>query len=130
MLEIIFALCAYTDLKYRKIPDFLIILIGIYAVFFSPIYPYERVGGFMLCFIALTTLAIITKKIKGGDVKFLSVCAGALGITRFLYVLILTTALSLIYSILRQKNSVPLAFMFAGGYALINVLKMLDGGYF
>ncbi len=124
MLETLLLLCAYTDYRYRKIPNIYIVLLCAYAVFFSSVSTLERVEGFVLCLFCMIFILHISNKIKGGDIKFLLSTAGALGLAYFTYALFVTTAISVIYSIIKNKKSIPLAFVFFIGYVSIRILEM------
>ena len=111
------------DYKYRKIPNIIILMIFGWALFFSSAPIFERVAGFLVTAIPLFILAITTGKIKGGDYKFLVVCAGALGISVFVKVMISTVIISLIWTFFKKEDSVPLAFDFMLGYVVILILQ-------
>lgn len=110
------------DYKKRKIPDYLVVLILIWALIFGSVPLFERVAGIFVTAIPLLVFALITGKLKGGDYKFLVVCAGALGIDVFVMVLFLTVIISLLWSFSRKEESVPLAFAFMLGYTINLIL--------
>ena len=118
---LIFA-CGMIDYKYRKIPNIMIILVAAWSLFFSSALPFERVAGFLVTAIPLFILAITTGKIKGGDYKFLVVCAAALGISVFIKTLFFAVIIAIGWSFLRHEDSVPLAFVFMGGYLIFSIL--------
>jgi Flp pilus assembly protein protease CpaA len=111
------------DYKYRKIPDTIIFLIFAWVLFFSSATSFERIAGFLVTAVPLFIFAFTTGKLKGGDYKFLVVCAGALGISFFVEVLISTVVISLIWTFLKSEDSVPLAFNFMLGYIAILILQ-------
>ena len=121
-MDILLFLGGIIDFKYRKIPNWICIGIGLYAVFISNITPYERISAVFAVIIPLFIIAFATDKLKGGDVKYLSVCALALGITGFLPVLALTVLIALVWSVLTRQKSVPLAFMLMLGYTVNSVM--------
>ena len=130
MLELLLMICAYTDFRYRKIPNICVALIGLYAFFISPVYVYEKVAGFVLCFICMLIIYTQSKDMKGGDIKFLLVTAGALGMMNFTYTLLLATIIAVIYSITMRKKSVPLAFMFALGNVSLKLFELFQEACF
>ena len=111
------------DYKYRKIPDLIIFLIFCWALFFSSASSFERIAGFLVTALPLFIFALTTGKLKGGDYKFLVVCAGALGISVFVKVMISTVIISLIWTFFKKEDSVPLAFDFMLGYVVILILQ-------
>ena len=106
------------DYKYRKIPNLIIYLIFVWALFYSSADIFERVAGFVITAIPLFVLALTTGKIKGGDYKFLVACATALGMNIFVKVLGVTIVFAMIWSLIRRETSVPLAFVFMVGYVI------------
>ena len=121
-MDILLFLGGIIDFKYRKIPNWICIGIGLYAVFISHITPYEWISAVFAVIIPLFIIAFATDKLKGGDVKYLSVCALALGVTGFLPVLALTVLIALVWSVLTRQKSVPLAFMLMLGYTVNSVM--------
>lgn len=121
-MDILLFIGGIIDFKYRKIPNWICIGIGVYAVFVSNITPYERITAAFTVVMPLFIIALATDKLKGGDVKYLSVCALALGITGFLPVLALTALIALVWSILTRQKSVPLAFVLMLGYTVNSVI--------
>ena len=118
MLGIILAIAAFTDFKYRKIPNGIDFLLGIYAVFFSGASVYDRMAGFLLTAGTVCALLFAGGKIKGGDAKFLSFCAAAAGLCEFVPILTLSCLLAAVWCIVRKEKSVPLAFVFFAAYLL------------
>jgi len=109
------------DLMKRKIPNIIDIMILLWAVFFSKIDLYEKAVGFVFTALILLIVSCFVSAIKGGDVKFLIVCAAALGLTVFAKVLLFTCFISVLWSIIKKEKSVPLAFTFMLAY-FINLL--------
>lgn len=110
------------DFKYRKIPNGLVFAICIYALLFSRVSAFERLAGFLAAALPLFILAMATDKLKGGDIKFLSACAVALGLTVFLKTLFFATIAAIIWSVVKKEKSVPLAYVFVVGYLLRFIL--------
>ena len=122
-MGIILSICGCFDCKYRKIPNLFLALIAIGGfVFNKGITFYERVAGFLLTAIPLLALALAGGKIKGGDYKFLVVCSLALGISAFIQSLFFASGIAFLWSLLKKEKSVPLAFVFAVGYILNNLM--------
>ena len=121
MCVLIFA-SGLIDYKYRKIPNLIVFLIFGWALFFSSAPSFERIAGFLVTVIPLFVLAITTGKIKGGDYKFLVACATALGISVFIKTLVFAVIIAICWSLIRQQESVPLAFVFLGGYFIFSIL--------
>lgn len=118
MLGIILAFAAFTDFKYRKIPNGIDFLLVIYAVFFSGASVYDRIAGFLLTAGTVCVLLFAGGKIKGGDAKFLSICAAAAGLCEFVPILMLSYVIAAVWCIVRKEKSVPLAFVFFAAYLL------------
>lgn len=116
-MDILLFAVGLIDYKYRKIPNVLVLALGVYALFFSSAAPIERIAGFFVTAIPLFILAVSTGKIKGGDLKYLIVCAAAMGMMPFVWSLVFATVISVLWSLIRQEASVPLAFVFMLGYA-------------
>ena len=110
MLTVILITAGYLDLYYRKIPPFIILLLFIYAVLFSPILFIDKMCSFVLAALPLSICALVTDKLKGGDLKFIVMLAVAIGIVRLAWLLLSTTAYAIIYSVVKKEKSVPLAF--------------------
>ena len=110
MLTVILITAGYIDLYYRKIPPFIILLLFIYAVLFSPILFIDKMCSFVLAALPLSIFALVTDKLKGGDLKFIVMLAVAIGIVRLAWLLLSTTAYAIIYSVVKKEKSVPLAF--------------------
>lgn len=121
-MSFLILICGIIDYKYRKIPNVMIILIFLWALFFSSASGFERVAGFLITVIPLFILALTTKKIKGGDYKFLVACAAALGISTFIKVLTLAVIFASGWSLIKREKSVPLAFAFMIGYVVFLIL--------
>ena len=126
-MAILILISGIIDYRYRKIPDTINILIFVWALFFSSATIYERVAGFIVTAAPLFVLALATGKLKGGDYKFLVMCASALGMSVFVKILALAVLIAVPWSIAERKDSVPLAFVFMLGYAIFIIL--FEGGY-
>lgn len=116
MLAVILAFAAFCDFRYRKIPDEIDFLLGIYAVLISGAEVYDRMAGFLLTAGTMCLLQLASGKIKGGDVKFLALCAAADGLCAFVPVLVLSCVFALVWSAVKREKSVPLALMIFAGY--------------
>lgn len=121
-MDILIFASGLIDYKYRKIPNLIVLMIFAWALFFSSAPTFERVAGFIITAVPLFILAITTGKIKGGDYKFLVACATALGISVFIKSLAFAVILAIGWSFLKREESVPLAFVFLGGYFIFSIL--------
>ena len=126
MLTIILIIAGYTDLRYRKIPMFVILLVFIYAAVFSPVSIPTKISGLVLTALPLLILAVLTDKLKGGDFKFLAMLAFAMGIVRLAWLLLFTTGTAVIFSLIKKEKSVPLAFCTLLGWIMLNLFLHLN----
>lgn len=126
MLTIILIIAGYTDLRYRKIPMFVILLLFIYAAVFSPVSIPTKISGLVLTALPLLILAVLTDKLKGGDFKFLAMLAFAIGIVRLAWLLLFTTGAAVIFSLIKKEKSVPLAFCTLLGWIMLNLFLHLN----
>ncbi len=126
MLTIILIIAGYTDLRYRKIPMFVILLLFIYAAVFSPASISTKISGIVLTALPLLILAVLTDKLKGGDFKFLAMLAFAIGIVRLAWLLLFTTGAAVIFSLIKKEKSVPLAFCTLIGWIMLNLFLHLN----
>lgn len=126
MLTIILIIAGYTDLRYRKIPMFVILLLFIYAAVFSPVSIPTKISGLVLTALPLLILAVLTDKLKGGDFKFLAMLAFAMGIVRLAWLLLFTTGTAVIFSLIKKEKSVPLAFCTLLGWIMLNLFLHLN----
>lgn len=126
MLTIILIIAGYTDLRYRKIPMFVILLLFIYAAVFSPVSIPTKISGLVLTALPLLILAVLTDKLKGGDFKFLAMLAFAMGIVRLAWLLLFTTGAAVIFSLIKKEKSVPLAFCTLLGWIMLNLFLHLN----
>lgn len=126
MLTIILIIAGYTDLRYRKIPMFVILLLFIYAAVFSPVSIPTKISGLVLTALPLLILAVLTDKLKGGDFKFLAMLAFAIGIVRLAWLLLFTTGTAVIFSLIKKEKSVPLAFCTLLGWIMLNLFLHLN----
>lgn len=117
-MDILLFITGLIDYRYRKIPNIPVLMLGIYAVFFSGAAPISRAEGFIVTAVPLFIIAVSTGKLKGGDVKYLTACASAMGLIPFTWSLVFATGIAIIWSLITRETSVPLAFVFMLGYAL------------
>lgn len=125
MLTLILIVAGYMDLRYRKIPNYIILLLFIYAAVFSTIPAVWRICGFVLTALPLFTLAVMTDRIKGGDVKFLTMLAASVGIAELAQLLAITTVLAVVWSAVKNENSVPLAFCTLLGWIMLCGIRLV-----
>ena len=104
------------DLKYRKIPQYMPLIICIFGVLFNNVSVYERIVGLIIPAFPLFILALGEKKLNGGDIKYLASLGFSIGINSLAAVLFFAVIISLVYSMLYGKKSVPLAFVGFMGY--------------
>ena len=116
MLDVILITAGYIDLRYRKIPSVIILLLFIYSLTISPVSFYERMAGFLVGAVPMFCIAVITNKIKGGDVKFIAAVGAAIGLNSLVAVLCFTSLYAVVYSVVLKKKSVPLAFFVLLGW--------------
>ena len=116
MLAVMLITAGYIDLRYRKIPSVIILLLFIYALTISPVSFYERMAGFLVGAVPMFCIAVITNKIKGGDVKFIAAVGAAIGLNSLAAVLCFTSLYAVVYSVVLKKKSVPLAFFVLLGW--------------
>ena len=90
MLAVILISAGYIDLRYRKIPTVIILLLFIYALIISPVSLYERMAGFIVGVVPMFCIGVMTNKIKGGDVKFIAAVGAAIGLNSLAAVLCFT----------------------------------------
>lgn len=125
MLTLILITAGYTDLRYRKIPHYVILLLFIYAAVFSTIPVVYRICGFVLTALPLFILAVLTDRIRGGDVKFLTMLAASIGIANLARLLVLTTVFAVGWSAVKKEKSVPLAFCTLWGWIVLCGIKLV-----
>lgn len=125
MLTVILLIAGLIDLKYRKIPDFVILLLLLYAVLFNDMPNIVLLSSFLLTALPFLFFSILTDKLKGGDFKFLSALGMAFGITELMRVLAFTTGYAVIYSVVTKQKSVPLAFFVLLGYVSTGIQQIL-----
>ena len=117
-MDILLFITGLIDYRYRKIPNIPVLMLVIYAFFFSSAAPITRAEGFIVTAVPLFIIAVSTGKLKGGDVKYLIACASAMGLIPFTWSLVFATGIAIIWSLITRETSVPLAFVFMLGYAL------------
>jgi len=110
MITVILVTAGYIDLFHKKIPPFIVLLLFVYAVLFSQISAVEKVCGFVFTALPLFLIALVTDKIKGGDLKFIAMLGFAIGIVNLAWLLLFTMVYAIIYSVVKKEKSVPLAF--------------------
>ena len=122
---ILLCVCAYTDLRFRKIPDAIILMMLICGLLLSRAQLIERIAGLLLPAIPLFFIAIANKKIKGGDIKFLAVCGFYFGLTKLAAILIPTTLAGVLWTAVKKEKSLPLGFVFLIGYLLSMITERI-----
>ncbi len=129
MLTIILLIAGIIDLRYRKIPFFIILLLFIWVVlscFFIQSHLFiQALESFLVTALPLFFIGVVTDKLNGGDIKYLSVLSMALGITHFMWVLIFTTFYASVYSLITRQRSIPLAAFTFFGYVSVGFFKFL-----
>ncbi len=104
------------DFKYRKIPQYMPLIICIFGVLFNNVSVYERIVGLIIPAFPLFILALGEKKLNGGDIKYLASLGFSVGINSLTAILIFAVIISLVYSFMLKRESVPLAFVGFVGY--------------
>ncbi len=125
MLTLILAAAGYTDYKIRKIPNYIIALLLLYAFIFGASDPISKTIYFLIVFIPCIIIAVITDRLKGGDVKFVAALAPCVGIGALTEILFVTFFVSLIYGKCSKQKSVPLAAMVFISWIIINAVKLI-----
>lgn len=111
MLFLSMLIAGMLDLRYRKIPDYAIFLICISGIFFYNIDTFERIAGAVYPALPLFLIALKNTQLKGGDIKYIAGLGFGVGINALTVILFISTVLSIVYSLLKRKTSVPLAFV-------------------
>ncbi len=96
-------IASYYDIKTNKIPNYLLIIMGIVAVcsfvINGKVSVYSAVFGALFMFIFLYAIRLLSGKgIGGGDIKLMTVCGFMLGFGNGLYALLIGTIIAGIYS--------------------------------
>ncbi len=96
-------IASYYDIKTNKIPNYLLIIMGIVAVcsfvINGKVSVYSAVFGALFMFIFLYAIRLLSGKgIGGGDIKLMTVCGFMLGLGNGLYALLIGTIIAGIYS--------------------------------
>ena len=125
MLTIILIIAGYIDLYYRKIPPSIILLLFIYTVLLSPVTAIIKISSLVLAALPLSLFALVTDKLKGGDLKFIAMLAMAIGIVNLAWLLLFTTGYAFIYSVVNKEKSVPLAFCVLLGWITAGFFYMV-----
>ncbi len=126
MLFCILLVTGIIDLRCRKIPNRIIALLIICATVSSETGNGEKIISFVLIFIPILVISLITDKIKGGDLKFIAVVGMAIGLTRLSEVLVYTVLIAIMYSAITNEKSVPLAFVTFLGYVSVETIRLLS----
>ncbi|MBS7297672.1 MAG: prepilin peptidase [Eubacteriales bacterium] len=116
MLYIPLFIAGITDLRYRQIPNWQILLIFVVGTLFSSNSIYERVAGFIFPAIPLFFIALKYQNLKGGDIKYIAVLGASVGIYNLATIIFYVLVISLVYASITKKKSVPLAFVGFIGY--------------
>ncbi|OQB12316.1 MAG: Type 4 prepilin-like proteins leader peptide-processing enzyme [Firmicutes bacterium ADurb.Bin193] len=124
-MSILLFVCAYTDIRFRKIPAAIILIMFIYGACISHVQILERIAGLLLPAVPLFFIAIANKKIKGGDIKFLAVCGFYFGLTKLSAILIPSTLAGVLWTAVKKEKSVPLGFVFLIGYLLFMISERI-----
>ena len=104
------------DLKYRKIPGWTLIPILVFGFIFNNTDIYERIAGFICPALPLFIVALNNPNIKGGDIKYLAALGLGVGIDALCIIIFFALCISLVYSGLTKRKSVPLAFVCLVGF--------------
>lgn len=64
-------------------------------------------------------------RIQGGDVKFLTMPAASVGIAELAQLLAITTVLAVVWSAVKNENSVPLAFCTLLGWIMLCGIRLV-----
>lgn len=125
MLTLILTTAGLIDLRYRKIPLSIVMLLFIYALL-SDMTPFaEKVCGFILTALPLFIVALATDRIKGGDLKFLAVLGLAIGIRNLAWLLLFTIIYAGIYTMVTKVKTIPLAFFALLGWITMRMIYIL-----
>ena len=116
MYSSILLIAGMIDLRYRKIPNYMPLVIAVFGFVFNDVSVYERIVGLIIPAFPLFILALGEKKLNGGDIKYLASLGFSIGINSLAAVLLFAVIISLVYSMLYGKKSVPLAFVGFMGY--------------
>lgn len=104
---------SYLDIRYRKIPNFIIAIlltIGVCFVPFSDNIPSSLLGLFFPAFILLLLNIPFKSFIGGGDIKLIMCIGLFIGISNNFIVFFIASILTLLFSTLRQifyKTALP-----------------------
>nr|WP_245301312.1 A24 family peptidase [Thermoanaerobacterium butyriciformans] len=127
----ILAYLSYVDLKKREVPDFAVIVLFIYSLFFiSNLKESLLMAGIVFILLMITSL-ISSRSIGGGDIKLLTVLAFFMGKDFSMLALPMFVLLifSLIYGILKGKGLrhyvplVPYVFLSYIFYLILEVFS-------
>lgn len=121
LLLFIAAIC---DVKYRKIYDWLIVLLMINS-FFSPFDILQRMAAFFVSLIFLFPLAMLFSALKGGDMKYILVLGAFFGIYKLSRILCVSLILGFIFCFIKREKSFPLAFVAFVSVLIIEFMEVL-----
>ena len=130
MLTLLLCLAGASDLRHRKIPNGLTLLMVCYGIVFDTAPLAERIVGGVI-FLPFFLLAMCSEKMKGGDIKFLAALSWCVGIVQLMRVLIFAVVYACAYTIVKKESSGPLAFFVLAGWLTVqftNLLYMFIGG--
>lgn len=119
---------AYMDYKKLIITNITTTIIFILSIICSTAPVWERIAGFLLPAVPLFFIALKNKKLKGGDIKYLSAVGAYLGLTTLAKALIPATITAVIWGYAHKTKSVPLAFVFCIGYIIYLAVNFSLGG--
>ena len=125
MMYLPLLIAGITDLRYRRIHDWQILLILLVGIAFGSCNMIERVAGFICPAIPIFFIALKNQSIKGGDIKYIAALGASIGIYALAEVILYVLILSLIYTLITKKKSVPLAFVGFLGYVCKMVILHL-----
>ena len=128
MITALLLYAGYSDYKTRRIPDAVVLILYLAAIFLSKVPTIERIVGFLIPALPLFFVALKTDKLKGGDVKFLSAAGAFYGIYGLAVILGIATPAAVIYSMCRKEKSVPLAAFMAVGGVVFTIIQLWKGG--
>ena len=112
---------AATDWRQRKIPNRPVLCLAGLALILTPVHPvpaWLRILGAAFPALPLFVIAIRTKQLKGGDIKYLAALGAYVGVYRMAVVLAAGTAIALAWACGKKVGRIPLAFFLGIGYAL------------
>jgi len=125
----IIIICAgIVDYKKRIIPNKIILILYLLSLFNIGVPIVERIAGFLIPALPFFFIALKNKKLKGGDVKYLSAVGAYFGLYGLLNILFFGVMVAVIWTIIKKEKSVPLATIIAIGYVFCFVIDLVKGG--